>query len=92
MTSRVNKESEMIRKLREYFATTPRSQVLKDWEEVKAFDFVGPTVEEFMSWNRIVPEPRKSTLRVQSLTVEPVKIINLSAEKYNSHTALYMCC
>jgi hypothetical protein len=30
-------------KLKEYFANTPREQILKDWESVAEFDNVGPT-------------------------------------------------
>lgn len=84
----------MLRKLREYFDKTPRSQVLKDWEETKELtkDIISPTMDEFMSWNRIAGEPRRPTLRIQGQSIELTQVKTLSAEKYNSQTTLYMCC
>lgn len=37
-----------VEKLKTYFATTPRSKVLEDWEKTKDFDQIAPTVDEFL--------------------------------------------
>lgn len=37
-----------VEKLKKYFETTSRDQVLKDWEETKDFDEVSPTFEKFL--------------------------------------------
>lgn len=88
MTQR-NTESDMLRKIREYFQTTPRSEVLRAWEETKALDLVGPTVAEFLGWNDMAIE---RCPRIQTHEVQPTMFKSLSAEKYNSNTTLYMCC
>jgi hypothetical protein len=41
--------SEMVDKLKQYFANTSPEQFQKDWDETKALDLVGPTVEEFFN-------------------------------------------
>lgn len=38
----------LIKKLEQYFATTPREKVLEDWEKSKEWDEVGPTVDEYI--------------------------------------------
>ncbi len=39
----------LVENLKKYFETTSREQVLKDWEETKEFDQVGPTMDDFLS-------------------------------------------
>lgn len=39
----------MLQKLREYLANTPREQIVRDWEEVKAKGLKGPTIKEFVA-------------------------------------------
>ena len=34
--------------LKDYFNNTPRELLLKEWEETKEFDKVGPSAKEFM--------------------------------------------
>lgn len=38
----------MINELEEYFNTTPKEQIEKDWEESKEYDEIGPTIDEFL--------------------------------------------
>lgn len=40
--------SEMVDKLKEYLANTSPEEVQRAWDETKALDLVGPTVEEFL--------------------------------------------
>lgn len=42
-------DTPMLQKLREYLANTPREQIQRDWEEVKAKGLKGPTVKEFVA-------------------------------------------
>lgn len=86
MSYRINKDSEMLRKLREYFDTTPREQVLKDWADAcKATEgIISPTVDEFLGWQRnpvcIVVRPIKIPLQI----IRSVNIL-FSAENYNEN-------
>lgn len=38
--------------LTRYFEVTPQNKVLEDWAKSEAFDNVGPTVEEFISYSQ----------------------------------------
>lgn len=38
-------------KMQEYFKNTPRDQVLKDWAKTAKYDYVGPTVEQFLIYS-----------------------------------------
>lgn len=40
-------ESLMLQKLKEYFNNTPKEQLEKDWEEIKQYQNIGPTVDEY---------------------------------------------
>lgn len=41
----------LLENLKRYFETTPREEVLEDWEKTKAYDAVGITVSELLcSW------------------------------------------
>jgi hypothetical protein len=93
-------ESEMLKKLREYFDNTPREQVLKDWAEVEAMDMVGPTIHEFMGWNPVEPkpmgwnpvEPKPMVFKIDSYPIIQTKFNFLSSERYNINTEMHLCC
>lgn len=38
----------LLENLKRYFETTPREEVLEDWEKTKAYDAVGITVSELL--------------------------------------------
>jgi hypothetical protein len=40
---------DFFEKLVQYLEQTPKDQILKDWEDTKEFDEIGPTVEEFLA-------------------------------------------
>ncbi len=43
--------SSLLENLKRYFETTPREEVLKDWEKSKDYDSVGITVSDLLrSW------------------------------------------
>ena len=42
------KHPDMVANLKEYLANTPKEQLEKDWDELKHWNNVGPTVEEFL--------------------------------------------
>lgn len=42
------KHPDMVANLKEYLANTPKEQLEKDWDELKRWNNVGPTVEEFL--------------------------------------------
>lgn len=39
----------MLEKLKKHLEETPREKLLEEWEEMKEWDGVGPTVEEFIN-------------------------------------------
>ena len=43
-----SKNIDLVAELRKYLATTPKEQLNKDWESLKEWDNVGPTVDEFL--------------------------------------------
>lgn len=47
----VNKPS-IVDQLRHHLATTPKEQLDAEWEALKEWGDVGPTVEEFLGWRR----------------------------------------
>ena len=49
------KHPDMVANVKEYFANTPKEQIEKDWEELKHWNNVGPTVEEFLYGERRNP-------------------------------------
>ncbi len=64
--------SDLIKKLEEYFATTPREKVLEDWEKSKEWDKVGPTVDEFLrNNNRIWVEQQQVIYKYVRLRRRP---------------------
>ena len=41
----------MLDSLREHLDKTPKEQLEKEWAEIHAMNFEGPTVGEFLKWN-----------------------------------------
>ena len=49
--------SQLAESLREYFATTPKEQLDKDWEEIKPLNDIGPDVlETCEEWQKMIRE------------------------------------
>ena len=42
------KHLDMVANLKEYLTNTPKEQIQKDWDELKHWNNIGPTVEEFL--------------------------------------------
>ena len=42
----------IVEDLRHHLATTPKEQLEKEWEDLKEWGNVGPTVSEFLGWNK----------------------------------------
>lgn len=38
----------LLQKLKEYFETTPKEQLDKDWEELKKYNEIGPDMDEYI--------------------------------------------
>ena len=55
--------SEMVQDLQHYFETTPQEKIDEDWEKVKEFDLVGPTVEEFLGIEKQLSMIPKSEMK-----------------------------
>lgn len=45
-----NNMEKVYDKLKQYFNTTPKEQIQKDWEEIKKYNEIGPTVEEYLNY------------------------------------------
>ena len=45
-----NNMEKVYDKLKQYFNTTPKEQLQKDWEELKKYNKIGPTVEEYLNY------------------------------------------
>lgn len=43
-----NNMEKIYDKLKQYFNTTPKEQLQKDWEKLKKYNEIGPTVEEYL--------------------------------------------
>lgn len=43
-----NNMEKVYDKLKQYFNTTPKEQLQKDWEKLKKYNEIGPTVEEYL--------------------------------------------
>lgn len=61
---------DMLEKLKEYFANTPREQIEADWSKSEKYDQVGIPVDEFISRGKEVKPKFKHTVR--TLTTEEV--------------------
>lgn len=42
--------SKLLDSLQEYFDNTPQEQLDKDWEKLKEWENVGPSVEEYINY------------------------------------------
>lgn len=49
-------KTDIIEDLKHYLATTPKEQIEKDWEPLKEWGKVGPSVSEFLGWKQPVSE------------------------------------
>lgn len=45
-----NNMGKVYDKLKQYFNTTPKEQLQKDWEKLKKHNEIGPTVEEYLNY------------------------------------------
>ena len=45
-----NNMGKVYDKLKQYFNTTPKEQLQKDWEKLKKYNEIGPTVEEYLNY------------------------------------------
>lgn len=45
-----NNMEKVYDKLKQYFNTTPKEQLQKDWEKLKKYNEIGPTVEEYLNY------------------------------------------
>lgn len=49
-------KTDIVEDLKHYLATTPKEQIKKDWESLKEWGKVGPSVSEFLGWKQPVCE------------------------------------
>ena len=49
-------KTNIVEDLKYYLSTTPKEQIEKDWESLKEWDKVGPSVSEFLGWKQPVCE------------------------------------
>lgn len=47
-------KTNIVEDLKHYLSTTPKEQIKKDWESLKEWDKIGPSVSEFLRWNQPV--------------------------------------
>lgn len=40
----------ILQKLEDYFNNTPKEQLEKDWEEIKQYQNIGPTMDEYIEY------------------------------------------
>ena len=68
--------------LKKYFEENTREQIEKDWKESEKFDKVGPTCEEFLSFNHNI----NREIIKQNISIETSDIIipNLKHSSYNN--------
>ena len=45
-----NNMEKVYDKLKQYFNTTPKEQLQKDWEKLTKYNEIGPTVEEYLNY------------------------------------------
>lgn len=72
---------DFTKKLKEYFDTTPREEVLKEWEKSSEYANIGPTVEEYMRYLNDRTEYRKDEYWVTT----PLMLLSMIVEIF------YMC-
>lgn len=44
--------NDLVAELKHHLATTPKEQLEKEWKELEPWGNVGPTVEEFLGWQK----------------------------------------
>ena len=49
-------KTNIVEDLKHYLATTPKEQIEKEWESLKEWDKVGPSISEFLGWEQPVCE------------------------------------
>lgn len=49
-------KTNIVEDLKHYLSTTPKGQIKKDWESLKEWDKVGPSVSEFLGWKQPICE------------------------------------
>ena len=49
-----------IEALKEYFNNTPKEQLEKDWEEIKQYQNIGPTVDEYVEYVKRIKKSIKN--------------------------------
>lgn len=40
--------SSLLEQIQDYFKNTSKEQIEKDWEEIKSWNNIGPTVDEYL--------------------------------------------
>jgi hypothetical protein len=74
------KKTDIVEDLKHYLATTSEEQIKKDWDELKEWGKVGPSVAEFLGWNQPVCEELEEEL--ERFLIEDVDVIvNEDTEK-----------
>lgn len=49
-------KTDIVEDLKHYLSTTPKEQIEKDWESLKEWGKVGPSVSEFLGWKQPICE------------------------------------
>ncbi len=85
-------KSDLLTALNNYFATTPREQVLKDWAEAEEAtkDIKSPTMGEFLGWQGIVLAERKP-ISVELKEIPQVTAVNFISPSYVDEE-MYLSC
>ena len=65
----------LVERLREYFAETPKNEILKSWEKSLISDSVGPTVVEYFEnikyWQLKGHEPISTNFSYETNDINP---------------------
>jgi hypothetical protein len=70
---------DFLDELKEYFKTTPREIILKEWNESVELDAIGPTVEEFLKFSY-----QNCLFSIPPLFTESQTKLNINSPKYTS--------
>jgi len=80
------KHPDMVANLKEYLANTPKEQLEKDWDELKHWNNIGPTVEEFLYGKQNPTDKVEPKFKVGDWLVccdyEPLQIIGIRTNVY----------
>lgn len=74
--------------LKKYFEENSREQIEKDWKESEKFDKVGPTCEEFLSYNHININ-REIIKKEISIETSNIIIPNIKIKEYDNRYSKY---